>query len=294
MRPFCCSALWQSCAARACLFALALSWGAVAGAQPPAADTAKVDTTRRPARPAPVDSAALRPAAPRYRIVRPYAPASASERQVAISHGRSRVNFGSRQGVQPGSIFEVFNGGLMIGLVQVDSVARDTSWVRLIKLENVLDPRQPYPLDRDCELKPKLVALETVYFDGETPALPPSLQERLRHVAGFILSFPDSPVLLEGHSDNKGKKTDLLKQSAWRAERLRTYLHEFHHIPLSRMRVRAYGDERPIAANATEEGRRQNRRVEITLVDKVPLGDKVEALQDTAAGKAGASGKNKK
>ncbi len=265
-------------ARRACLAALAFSWGAAAIAQIPAADTARTDTARRPARPAPADSAA-RPALPRYRVVRPYAPASAGERQVAISRGRSRVNFGSRQGVQPGSIFAVFNGGLRLGLVQVDSVGRDTSWVRLIKLENVLDPAQPYPLDRGCALQPEFVALETVYFDGDSLALSLDLRERLRHVAGFILSFPDSPVLLEGHSDDRGKKAEQLKRSALQAERLKTYLHEFHRIPLSRLHARGYGSERPMASNAAEAGRRQNRRVEILLVDEA------EVPPDTAAAK---------
>ncbi|MCC7262408.1 MAG: OmpA family protein [Candidatus Latescibacteria bacterium] len=222
----------------------------------------------------------------RYRIVQPYVPASATERQVAISRGRSKANLGSRDGVQAGSIFSAVNGGLVIGLVQVDSIGHDTSWVRLIKLENVLDPRQPYPLDRSCELQPKLVTLETVHFEGETPLISQALEDRLAHMASFISAFPEAPVLIEGHSDSGGKKGQAMALSLQRAERIKTYLHEYYHLPKARMYTRGYGDTRPLAANASETGRRQNRRVEILLVDKVP------APPDTAAAKP--AGKKKK
>ena len=249
---------------------------------------ANTDTTKAPADSTLVPLPKVRPKAPaepdtvvpkrpvnRYRIVEPYAPGSAAQRQVAISRGRSKVNLGSRDGVQPGSIFSAVNGGLVIGLVQVDSVAEDTSWVRLIKLENVLDPRQPYPLDQSCELQPKLVTLETIPFDADTPLISPALEDRLAHMASFIRAFPENPVLIEGHSDNSGKKGQPLALSLQQAERIKTYLNEYYRIPQGRLYTKGYGDTRPLAGNTSEAGRRQNRRVEILLVDKVPAGDKI-------------------
>jgi outer membrane protein OmpA-like peptidoglycan-associated protein len=231
----------------------------------------------------------------RYRVIQPYAPASAAERQVAISRGRSKVNLGSRDGVQTGSIFAAVNGGLVIGLVQVDSTTHDTAWVRLIKLENVLDPRQPYPLDRDCELQPVLVTLETVHFDGETPLISRALEDRLAHMASFIRAFPEAPVLIEGHGDNSGKKGQAMALSLQRAERIKTYLDEYHHVPKARMYTRGYGDTRPLAPNTDEAGRRQNRRVEILMVDEVPERDEIPASPDTTrpAAKKPAAAKRK-
>ncbi len=280
----------------------ALLWVALAAAAPhqhaakvagdstqAAADSTKVpaDSTlvplpkTRPKAPAQPDTIPTKRPINRYRIVEPYLPGSAAERQVAISRGRSKVNLGSRDGVQPGSIFSAINGGLVIGLVQVDSMAQDTSWVRLIKLENVLDPRQPYPLDRSCELQPKLVTLETIPFAGDTPQISPAMEDRLAHMAGFIRAFPEAPVLIEGHSDNSGKKGQPLALSLQRAEQIKTYLNEYCRIPKGRMYTRGFGDTRPLAANTDEAGRRQNRRVEILMVDKVP------ALSDTTAKAAG-------
>lgn len=246
------------------------------------ADSALVPLPKiRPKIPAEPDTVPAKRPVNRYRIVQPYVPASAAERQVAISRGRSKVNLGSRDGVQPGSIFSAINGGLVIGLVQVDSMGQDTSWVRLIKLENVLDARQPYPLDRSCELQPKLVTLETIPFEADTPQISPALEDRLAHMASFIRAFPESPVLVEGHSDKSGKKEQSQALSLERAESIKTYLNEHYHVPKARMYPRGYGDTHPLAANTDEAGRRQNRRVEILMVDKVP------APPNTAAKPAG-------
>ncbi len=258
-----------------------------------AADTAKADSALVPLprsrSRAEAEPDTVPPKRPpnRYRIVQPYVPVSATERQVAISRGRSKVNLGSRDGVQAGSIFSAVNGGLVIGLVQVDSISHDTSWVRLIKLENVLDPRQPYPLDRSCELQPVLVTLETIPFEGDTPLISQALDDQLAHMAGFIRAFPDAPVLIEGHSDSGGKKGQAMALSLQRAERIKTYLNEYHRLPKARMYTRGYGDTRPVAANADEAGRRQNRRVEILMVDKV------SAPSDTAAAKPAAAPKKR-
>ena len=51
------------------------------------------------------------------------------------------------------------------------------------------------------------------------------------------------------------------------------------------MHTKGYGDTLPLAANADEAGRRQNRRVEILLVDKVPERDKISAPPDTGTAK---------
>jgi OOP family OmpA-OmpF porin len=127
------------------------------------------------------------------------------------------------------------------------------------------------------------VTLETIPFDGDTPQISPALEDRLAHMAGFIRAFPEAPVLLEGHSDNSGKKGQPLALSQQRAEHIKTYLNEFYRIPKGRLHPRGFGDTRPLAANTDEAGRRQNRRVEILMVDEIPPGDKVPALLDTTA-----------
>jgi len=47
---------------------------------------------------------------------------------------------------------------------------------------------------------------------------------------------------------------------------VKRYLYESHQIPLHKMNVISYGDERPIAENKTRDGRAQNRRVVIKIL----------------------------
>ena len=206
----------------------------------------------------------------KYRILRGHLPPGPAGVQAAVSHGRYLVNFGTREGVMRGSIFQVFHQNILTGLVQVDQVWRDTAHVQLVNLVHKIDPESIYPLERGYYLKPKLVFLETIYFDEGQPGLSPEMHERLRYAARFIRAFPENPAILEGHTDNTGKEEDNIKLSRQRAAEIRTYLYEVQRIPLEQMHLKGYGSAEPIATNTTAEGRRLNRRVEITLVDTAP------------------------
>ena len=51
-----------------------------------------------------------------------------------------------------------------------------------------------------------------------------------------------------------------------RAEAVKRYLYEQHQIPLHKMNVISYGEEKPVAPNKTRDGRAQNRRVVIKIL----------------------------
>ncbi|MFH1571557.1 MAG: OmpA family protein [Gemmatimonadota bacterium] len=229
---------------------------------------------RRPpapgATPAPHPTAADTAAAPEvspYVIFRTHLPPGLSGPQAAVPHGRYIVNFGSRDGVMRGSIFRVHERETYVGLVRVEQVWRDSAAVRLVQLDRKLNLDTPLPLERGYRLYPRYVLLESINFGSGKPELSAAMHERLRYAARFILSFADYPLVIEGHTDNRGKKADNLKLSQERAEAIRTYLHEVQRIPLSRMRPIGYADERPIASNDTPEGRQRNRRVDIVMLD---------------------------
>ena len=149
--------------------------------------------------------------------------------------------------------------------------------MRLVVLERKLegfgrrsDATLAAPLRRSQYLKPKLVLLETVHFAEGEPDFSEEMHQRLRYVARFAREFPEEPLILEGHSDATGnaKKNKILSEQ--RAEQIRNYLYEVQRLPMEQMHLMSYGSSEPIASNDTEEGRRQNRRVEITLVDQLP------------------------
>ena len=71
---------------------------------------------------------------------------------------------------------------------------------------------------------------------------------------------------IEGHTDNVGGKDVNEKLGLERAEAVKRYLYEQHQIPLHKMNVISYGEDKPVAPNKTKAGRAQNRRVVIKVL----------------------------
>jgi len=73
-------------------------------------------------------------------------------------------------------------------------------------------------------------------------------------------------IEIEGHTDNAGANTVNYKLGLDRAEAVKRYLYEQHQVPLHKINVISYGEEKPIAPNKTKDGRAQNRRVVIKVL----------------------------
>jgi peptidoglycan-associated lipoprotein len=73
-------------------------------------------------------------------------------------------------------------------------------------------------------------------------------------------------VEIEGHTDSTGDKKLNETLGMQRAEAVKRYLYEKHQIPLHKINVISYGEEKPVAPNNTRDGRAQNRRVVIKVL----------------------------
>ena len=73
-------------------------------------------------------------------------------------------------------------------------------------------------------------------------------------------------VEIEGHTDNTGDKKYNEQLGMNRAEAVKRYLYEKHQVPLHKINVISYGEEKPVAPNNTKDGRAQNRRVVIKVL----------------------------
>ena len=77
---------------------------------------------------------------------------------------------------------------------------------------------------------------------------------------------PNMFIEIEGHTDNVGDKTVNERIGLERAEAVQRYLYEQYQIPLHKMNVISYGEDKPAAPNNTRNGRAQNRRVVIKVL----------------------------
>jgi outer membrane protein OmpA-like peptidoglycan-associated protein len=73
-------------------------------------------------------------------------------------------------------------------------------------------------------------------------------------------------IEIEGHTDSAGDPKTNYALGLQRAENVKRYLYEQHQVPLHRINVISYGEDKPIAPNKTRDGRAQNRRVVIKVL----------------------------
>jgi outer membrane protein OmpA-like peptidoglycan-associated protein len=101
---------------------------------------------------------------------------------------------------------------------------------------------------------------------GKT-VLPDEAKQRLDQMVAQLKQDPKAIYLeIEGHTDNVGDKKINEKIGMERAEAVKRYLYEQYQIPLHKMNVISYGEEKPVAPNKTKDGRAQNRRVVIKVL----------------------------
>jgi len=101
---------------------------------------------------------------------------------------------------------------------------------------------------------------------GKT-VLPDEAKQKLDEMVAHLKQDPKAIYLeIEGHTDNVGDKMINTKIGLERAEAVKRYLYEQYQIPLHKMNVISYGEEKPVAPNKTRDGRAQNRRVVIKVL----------------------------
>jgi peptidoglycan-associated lipoprotein len=97
--------------------------------------------------------------------------------------------------------------------------------------------------------------------------LPDEAKAKLDEMIEHLKADPKGAYFeIEGHTDNVGGKEINEKVGMARAEAVKKYLYEQHQIPLFKMNVISYGEDKPVAPNNTKEGRAQNRRVVIRIL----------------------------
>lgn len=80
--------------------------------------------------------------------------------------------------------------------------------------------------------------------------------------------FPNSRIEISGHTDSVGAPEANAALSERRAQKVAEFLMDVGQIPANRVVVSGYGDTKPVANNKTKEGRAQNRRIELLIINE--------------------------
>lgn len=104
-----------------------------------------------------------------------------------------------------------------------------------------------------------------VSFDVNSADLKPGAQAEVARVAQVLNQYPQTTLVVAGHTDSTGAEDYNQKLSERRAESVKNAL-VGHGVAPGRITTVGYGPSQPVADNATPEGRQLNRRVEIRIV----------------------------
>ncbi len=129
-----------------------------------------------------------------------------------------------------------------------------------------LCPDSPYgePVDTNgC--RPRLAVSQQytllLTFENDSAKIVGDPRAALAEVAALITQYPETTVSIEGHSDDRGSARYNLSMSKRRADAVANVLITDLGIDAARVAAVGFGETKPIATNATKEGRARNRRV---------------------------------
>ena len=104
-------------------------------------------------------------------------------------------------------------------------------------------------------------------FKFGSASLPEPVQQRIDQMIADLKANPrGNYVEIEGHTDSSGDKMVNQRIGEARAEAVKRYLYETHQVPLHKINVISWGEEKPVSPNNTRDGRAQNRRVVIRVL----------------------------
>jgi OOP family OmpA-OmpF porin len=154
-------------------------------------------------------------------------------------------------------------------------------------------PPAGFKVDANCHVIAQTVVVRAVDFEFNSVQLTVPAQQTLDEVAGALLAQPELFVEISGHTDSIGSAAYNLKLSQRRAEAVKDYL-VGKGLKSNSLTVRGYGKSSPIASNATEQGRAENRRVEFVVANSPPHVDVIHEKASAASTEAAKLGKQPK
>lgn len=111
-----------------------------------------------------------------------------------------------------------------------------------------------------------IISMSDILFDVDKATLKPELKTSLAKIAGVLIVYREPKIVVEGHTDNTGTEEYNQRLSEARAQSVMDFLIE-QGVDPARLTSVGYAFHRPVADNATKEGRQKNRRVDLIIKD---------------------------
>jgi outer membrane protein OmpA-like peptidoglycan-associated protein len=113
-------------------------------------------------------------------------------------------------------------------------------------------------------------------FGFDSSVIQPEAKNNLTQLAASLKQYPDSDIIIVGHTDNSGSDAYNLSLSNRRSDAAKAYLVS-QGIPSSRIQAQGRGELEPVADNNLEAGRDQNRRVEVAIIASEEYVSRIQA-----------------
>jgi outer membrane protein OmpA-like peptidoglycan-associated protein len=117
-----------------------------------------------------------------------------------------------------------------------------------------------------------------ILFDTNKSDLRPASATEIQKMAAVLQKYPDTNVIIEGHTDNSGSDAINQPLSERRAQAVANYT-TAQGVDASRITTKGYGSSQPVADNTTVEGKQANRRVEVAIFANEKMKKAAEAGQ---------------
>jgi len=171
-----------------------------------------------------------------------------------------------------GTIMRNYGGELQFSIPRPDggiSYVRVMAWDGRYRLQ-IIDEK---PLERNLEFTSAddmysgleadgFVAVYGIHFDTDKADLKEGAGKTLEEVVKLLKIHPELAVEIQGHTDSTGGDEHNLELSRRRSATVKAYL-LLYGITDDRLTTTGFGESKPVADNATDEGRALNRRVEL-------------------------------
>ncbi len=104
-----------------------------------------------------------------------------------------------------------------------------------------------------------------ILFETDSSVLKPEARTLLDDVANVLQKYPETNVLVKGHTDDTGSESHNQQLSERRSQAVKNYL-VTRGVTVARLQALGFGESMPVASNTSASGRAQNRRVEMQIM----------------------------